>query len=659
MLMGVRTTQCPQCGAAVTFGLASTPSLVCPYCQAVVVRTDEGVRAGGKMSDLVPTASPLEVGDTITVEGRAATVVGRSQRDWGQGPWDEFYVSFADGATAWLSRAQGRWYALGRVDSTHVNLPHFHQLEVGSRGSFAPDPTSWTVDEKRSSRLVSAKGEFDSVLVPNEVNSYVDLSAEGAKFATIDYGDFTERPVFYMGRILAGDAVVVVTSNAGPRPEQRITSSKIACPNCGAPIQLLNPEQTESVVCASCGNLLSPTAGGLQVLDNLAKNQVARPSIPLGRKGTLRGVLYTVIGYMRRYTIVDGQRYFWGEYLLYSDKGYAWLVEDNGHFMLARTIANSDITKSLAGYMYQGKRFKAFFENEAYVDSVVGEFYWAVRIGEKVVMSDYIAPPQVISIEKNENEIITSLSDHVPRSEVEKAFVVTLPRDASDEVPVSSPKPGVHPGILAGLAAAAMVVMFVLALIHGATYPEQPVVTMPLAVDPKLGYAMNFVGPRPADPARSVTYSESFAVPKGPTTVGFSLRTTAVNVWVGGECALINDNTGEVLEFAVDTGFYEGYTGGEHWTEGSHTNTEYLAGVSPGYYSVRCATDWEPYNGIGAYQPVPIPPTADLQVVVNQRAYAMALIILALLWLPFAVTVFWRMQHEKSRWANSNLVVSE
>src|SRR5262249_37253767 len=76
------------------------------------------------------------------------------------------------------------------------------------------------------------------------------------------------------------------------------------------------------------------------------------------------------------------------------------------------------------------------------VRHVLGEFYWKVTVGEGVEGADYIAPPDLLSVEISRGEsgpddgarpgvkeAYYSLGTYLPHPEIEKAFVVrNLPR---------------------------------------------------------------------------------------------------------------------------------------------------------------------------------------------------------------------------------------
>src|SRR4029079_288338 len=94
---------CPNCGAPAEFSAGASVSKVCPFCRHVIVRTDRDWKKFGKAADLANTPSRIALGDKGTARGVSFEVLGRVQMDYGRGPWDEFYVAFADGTWGWIS----------------------------------------------------------------------------------------------------------------------------------------------------------------------------------------------------------------------------------------------------------------------------------------------------------------------------------------------------------------------------------------------------------------------------------------------------------------------------------------------------------------------------------------------------------------------------
>src|SRR4051812_47704773 len=103
------------------------------------------------------------------------------------------------------------------------------------------------------------------------------------------------------------------------------------CPGCGAPVQVRALGRSLSVVCSACGSVLDANSPQHEILSRfeLQANRY-KPVIPLGSRGTLRGVQLECVGFMIRSDRTDV--YSWEEYLLYNpQQGFRWLVLQNGH----------------------------------------------------------------------------------------------------------------------------------------------------------------------------------------------------------------------------------------------------------------------------------------------------------------------------------------
>jgi len=668
----VRRGECPNCGAPIEFALGSCVSKVCTFCSHVVVRTDRDLATLGKIAELVPTNPPFEVGDVLTIEGRSARVTGRVQKDWGAGPWDEFSVEFEGGAWAWIARAQGRWYVTSRVDQPGGALPPFAAVRTaGQRGRLGAHPAEWTVTEARQARVIAARGDFPEPFAPGETSAYVDLVAPGGAFATLDYAAPDAAPALYLGKVLPASAVVLASEALGPRPTEKTRTAALRCPDCGAPLELRDPGDVERVGCGACGAIHEPRGEGA----NLALVHVAAGpalgrtlSIPIGTKGTLRGQSVLVIGAMGRYTKVEGERYRWIEYLLHTDAGYRWLLEDNGHYTFIR---DADVTQtSFANFgsaRYEGKKYKAFFSNPVHVAAVAGEFYWKVSEGETTYVEDFIAPPFVLSCERTDQEANYSIGEYLEPAEVSAAFGgLALP--ARVGVAPAQPGPGIRGPVLA-LSLGLLLLVSISCLLGGnsRTLSNFPLpvlggagLRIPRGLDDPSPFGKPPAAPAP-DPSEqpNVTVSPPFVVPH-TTSLGFELFVPQNNLYVASECALVNEETGDSREFAFDVGYYSGVSGGESWSEGSHTETAYLDRIPPGTYSLHVRTEWEAFTGDGAFPTMgafgPEPPTPSITVLENARSACCFILAFLLIVLPAGFGFVRARSFEKQRWENSNLV---
>jgi hypothetical protein len=636
----VRKAECPNCGGPIEFKLGSSAACVCPYCRFSVVRKAQSLEAIGKVAELVPTAAFMAVGDRGTVEGKPFSVGGRLQLDHGSGPWDEWYVELQGGRWGWLAKAQGRFYLTHPLEGAQV--PPWESLLPGERiGLAAAGDASWTVSERGGSALVSAEGELPFPAVPQSSGRYADLTADGGLFATIDYGDGSAPPELYVGREIDPSQITVRETALGPRPEERAEAERLRCPQCGGPIDIRAPESTERASCPNCQALLDYSAGALHYLHTLQQRHL-EPLIPLGSEGVLRGEQCTVIGYLQRATGGEDGYYRWQEYLLHTERGYRWLVEDGYHFTHLRPVSPGEVEAGTGSSRYRGKKFRAFSSATSTVQTVLGEFYWKVQAGEQAFVEDFVAPPEILSSERTETEINWSLGRYVEAAEVWKAFDLPGSPPAPHGVAPAQPNP-IKLRWMMLVAAALIGALVFLGITFTATARDQGI-AVPLKLHPATATE------RKAEDA--TVYSEPFEIERGPTTLQLELKTNVSNGWVAVASALVDESTNEVREFYMQAEEWHGRSGGERWSEGSPNQTEYLGKVPAGRYVLRFETQWGRQSG----QMSGPTPAAEMHVEVGERSPLCFLCSFALLLLPLGAAVVRKTVFEAKRWSQSDMV---
>jgi hypothetical protein len=147
-----------------------------------------------------------------------------------------------------------------------------------------------------------------------------------------------------------------------------------------------------------------------------------------------------VLGYVERSTgaPMSDDWFGWQEYLLYNvQHGYRWLVFDEGNFLLITPLAAGDIDASRAPLFVRRNNIHYRQRNSqtARVDFVLGEFYWKVEVNETVWAEDYEHGREIISSEKNANEVSWSHGVIIPTAVVIQAFGYTPKMNAYGEAP--------------------------------------------------------------------------------------------------------------------------------------------------------------------------------------------------------------------------------
>jgi hypothetical protein len=636
------------------FALGSSLLRVCEHCGSAVARKGANLANYGKVADLIPTPSVLALGMDGHYEGAPPfRLLGRLQLDWGQGTWDEWLIGFADGTWSWLSESQGRFHYMGQAALPPA--PRFDEIAVGQTVDLGP-PGTFVVAEVRSARFVTAQGELPFDVAPGSALNYADLSGPGGQLATLDYGTGESAEALYVGReVTLQDLGLVPREDEERRP--RAAGESLKCTQCGGPLEIRAPDQTQRIACPWCGSLLDATRD-LAILAALDKPPF-RPLIPIGSKGRLHGVEWTVIGVMERSVTVEAVRYPWKEYLLYEPRaGFRWLVEAKRHWSFVEPLNPRDVDTS--GPRYKGERFSHFQSGDARVDSVLGEFYWAVAQGERVMTEDYVKPPRMLSREEtrdadaadqgggkgkgkgkkpgkgaaNQGELTWSLGTYQPADELWRAFHLSGDPPPPEGVAPNQPSPwaeSLGPVWKRAMAAVAgIIVVFILLYAMGGQALHRQTVSIPYTAAPGSAEAATFAGP-------------IFVTRDGNVQV--HVQAPVSNSWLYVDGALINEETGSVDEFDVEVSYYSGQDSDGSWSEGGTSATAYIPSVPAGRYTLRLEPQWEAGRAPTEYQ-------LTVRSRVPRFGYGVLAVMAVLAW-PVLMLLLWA-RYEVNRWNESD-----
>ncbi len=562
---------CPNCSAPLEFRWSSAVQTVCPHCRSVVVRRDVNLEAVGVVADLPLAGSPIQIGTRGRFEGDAFTVTGRIAYEYEHGTWNEWHLAFADGSSGWLSDAQAE-YAVSRLVQTNRPLPSAADLRVGSR--FTWEDISFQVTTLTKARYRGVDGELPFEYWDKNEVRFVDLKSADGHLATIDSSE--APPLLFLGVYTEFDALELKDLRPDKQGPQ-VATAGFNCRNCGAAIELRAVDQTKSVACTSCGAIQDPADPTVLILQEAQLRERHVPKIPLGTVGTLHGHKYEVIGFQHRYIVVEDEPYGWDEYLLFNrEQGFRYLSEYQGHWNDIRTLRGvpeqSTANKRMAA-RHLGKTFKLFQTASATTDYVVGQFPWRVRAFDVATVSDYIAPPMMLSAERIDDETTWSLGEYMPGTSVWKAFGLEgrPPRPVGIFANQPSPHAG-RPSWYWGL----FTVLALLLLAVGAVRLA--------AADRERLFSQTYTY-RPASIDSSFVTQE-FQVNRD-SNLQIELDTNLSNNWLYFNLALINAETGTALDFGREVSYYYGTDSDGRWTEGSQRDAATLSTVSAGRYYLR------------------------------------------------------------------------
>lgn len=623
--------QCPECGAEVEFRYDDSFVRICGYCRAAVVRTDRGVDSLGKVADLAPIDSPLKLFADGQLGSQTFILVGMAQlRHAAGGITQEWYAKFS-GTWGWLAEAQGRFYMTFEVEG--ATLPPLESLTPGDKVEL---PTmlgaqrQFTVSETGSATYLAANGELPFRLMPNSSYRFVDLSDGAGNFATIDYGEPGDTPTLYTGQQLTLQELNIRGGEHGPpASDAKVSAKRLACPNCNAQIQL-RAEGSQRVACEHCNALVDLQE--VRVVENL--KQKASPRFALGKKGKFIDGELTLIGFVQRSAMVDGDWYPFYEYLLYApDVGFRWLVDSDGHWSYVQPVDIAAVSFDGIRATYDGVTFSLFQGCQLRVDTVLGEFYWQVTAGETVYGQDMIAPPAMLSKEDANGETTWSLSTYMTRRQVQDAFGTEDYLGSPTGVAPNQPDPTASVATPLTLSFVALVVMGI--AFAAVASPKE-----------KFSTTVSIPAGAPAQTTESpnVFFSEPFAL-EGGKNIELGFRTNLSNNWAYTVASLVNVGSGDLVTVDASMESYSGVDDGEAWSEGKDYDTEVVGPVPAGQYVLRL----ESQHGAAALD---VPMTVRVrQGVFRWRYLGLALGVLGI---PFLIFGIWGYSFEKRRWSNSN-----
>ncbi len=370
-------TNCPKCGKPVVFYGDFAMSRICTACGTIVNRPGREVGQVANLPGSQQVAnppelrqignlphgdSPLDLGMKGRYQGHDFEIRGavRLEHDAG-GFWDEWYLLFDDGRCGWLAEVQQRLFLTFAIDPKGAaKIPAFNKLAVEQRFLLRTGEPPLKVAEKGVGRPVGARGEIPYELKPQADYRYADLSGPGGRFATIDYGPVGQvanlpgpgqignpphddgPPAVYFGReIHLADLNLPHRHEDVSYEPRQVDAVQAECPHCRHRLTLFVPHKTVRVGCASCGALLDADDGHLQ-LHRLAA-QPPSPRLSIGAAGQLRGIKYTVVGYLKRCLMSDAST-AWEEYLLYNaEAGYRWLTCSDDHWNFVAAVPPGDV----------------------------------------------------------------------------------------------------------------------------------------------------------------------------------------------------------------------------------------------------------------------------------------------------------------------------
>ena len=545
----------------------------------MVVRKDLNVETIGVMAELPPDLSPLQIGTLGEWNGQRFELIGRVRVKWELGSWNEWYALFAGGSGGWVAEAQGFYMVSFEVNRDEIpERPEL--LRAGDSRKFGGK--FWTVSDVKTVRCSAGEGELPFAAPPGFERTSIDFTSQDGEFASLELS--AGEPLLYVGAYASFDDLHL--SNLRPVPgwsadAPQITNQTDAlnCPSCGAVVNIRAMGQTMSAVCGSCGSVIdtaNPAWTLVQGRDEKVKK--IQPLLPIGARGSLEGTEYEVIGLMQRSDTESN----WSEYLLFNPwRGFEWLVTYNGHWSFVhRQPAFGDLAGPRIDY--DGRKFFRYARGEAKVTAVLGEFYWKVKRGERAMLTDYVAPPAILSKESYPElqEYTWSLGSYIDFKAVASAFnVKNLPKPAG--IYLNQPNPYAVKWREVRWLAMLFIAVFTVVQVVTSSHARRKV-----AYNAELAYHRVSL--------EKTMVSPKFEIEGGQQMVEITAAAPVDNNWLGLDLELVDAKTGQVYPESLELEYYHGADSDGPWSEGSGSNSVAIPAVPPGEYYLTLEPSADP-----------------------------------------------------------------
>lgn len=351
-----------------------------------------------------------------------------------------------------------------------------------------------------------------------------------------------------------------------------------SCPGCGGTVTIRAVGISITAVCMSCSSVIDVANENFAIIKT-AKTKTHEIVIPIGKRGTLFGDEWEVIGYVERSgSGDDGEIFGWEEYLLYNPwQGFRFLVRSDGHWSFIKVLRKQVNSFNTSGAHLGNTSYKFFYSYTAVVRYALGEFYWRVKVGEKALVTDYIAPPLQLTCEATQDEVNWSQATYVEPETIAEAFGLEA---LQEPVGVGTNQPSPYAAYLPGMMKLAMlsiVLLTIAQLILTERAQNTKVYTLATTLN--------------AQQKEQVFSSPPFELTGGNANVELITNSPVDNNWLELNASLAEEKLQETYQTAQVVEYYHGHDSDGNWTEGGQSQSTMFSAVPAGTYRLLINAD--------------------------------------------------------------------
>lgn len=178
------------------------PVLTCASCNALLL-IDRGTAAKVGESGTVPfDVSPIQLGTTLTVDGKRGEVVGRERWAWEGGSWNEWLLQLPGDEHRWVAEEAGQYMIMAPVK---LHADEARKLaELGGSGDAALGKRAqigdrwFTVADIKTIRCVASEGHLPAAVPVDLARQSLDLRSSDSQVLT--WQNDSNGPGCWIGR---------------------------------------------------------------------------------------------------------------------------------------------------------------------------------------------------------------------------------------------------------------------------------------------------------------------------------------------------------------------------------------------------------------------------------------------------------------------------
>ncbi|RYY46992.1 MAG: DUF4178 domain-containing protein [Chitinophagaceae bacterium] len=551
---------CPVCSRTLSFKWKGTNLAQCE-CNTILFLTEAGEWTIGTAGRVKIPPYYLKIGTQGVADKRKFTIIGRIFARNEETAFSLWSIGFEDGSRALLMDGYGHFSIMEHATASfETDLSKLKAMRTGD---------SFTNTKKH--RLVRSE-QFFKITVEGE-NEWPD---QGLGFDLFDFfcydGQFTEILKFPRGNTYILDCRFYLPNELNFTNTDSAQSGRtLQCSNCKAENPVHAHPFTYSVSCHSCNIRYEYDLNKDEYIKTKSRDEGYVPDIPLQSTGVMDGIEFKVIGYARKKEGASSAE--WNEYTLYNPQmGFAYLSEFEGHWVYVKEWPRPPLITSQGKdyFIENDNEFELFNDYHYTVIGAAGEHIYNLDKTSGYRVTEYIAPPQILTQEINATEENWFFGDHIESKHVKEKFSVKAALPYKVGVGAVQPLAYIKKSRLVLLTAIGIVLLLATHLIFSQTRQQKTV----------FAETLFFEG------ARSTLsgISAPFVLDKKESNLEIKMSAPVANNWAEFEGSFVNTSTGKEYGFNKGVEFYKGFDDGGDWTEGSTDADVVLTEIPAGKY---------------------------------------------------------------------------